>query len=157
MALPIHVDGYSAYRLNERPLGFELDGVYYRIYALEDQWYSPGAQYFKVRADGKRFILRYDQADDEWTLQSAYDGAELFSRSNVRMITILTRPWFVQPRNWSNPASTVILKGPPSRSIMFSTTLQDQIPAVTDYILEQPANCPHCRREILEKTLVEPA
>src|SRR5262245_60925624 len=35
MALPIHVDGYSAYRLNERPLGFELDGVYYRIYALK--------------------------------------------------------------------------------------------------------------------------
>jgi hypothetical protein len=29
--------------------------------------------------------------------------------------------------------------------------------AVTDYILEQPAKCPKCRREILEKTLVEPA
>jgi hypothetical protein len=28
--------------------------------------------------------------------------------------------------------------------------------AVTDYILEQPANCPNCRREVLEKTLVEP-
>src|SRR5262245_31959729 len=63
-------------------------GVSYRIYALEDQWYSPGAQYFKVRTDGKRFILRYDQVDDEWTLQSAYDGAELFARSGVRMVTI---------------------------------------------------------------------
>jgi hypothetical protein len=30
-------------------------------------------------------------------------------------------------------------------------------PSVTDYVLEQPANCPTCRREILEKTLVEPA
>jgi hypothetical protein len=30
-------------------------------------------------------------------------------------------------------------------------------PSVTDYILEQPAKCPNCRREILEKTLVEPA
>jgi hypothetical protein len=29
-------------------------------------------------------------------------------------------------------------------------------PSVTDYVLEQPAKCPHCRREILEKTLVEP-
>jgi uncharacterized protein with PIN domain len=28
-------------------------------------------------------------------------------------------------------------------------------PSVTDYILEQPAKCPNCRREILEKTLVE--
>ena len=29
--------------------------------------------------------------------------------------------------------------------------------SVTDYILEEPAKCPNCRREILEKTLVEPA
>jgi len=29
-------------------------------------------------------------------------------------------------------------------------------PAVTDYILEQPAKCPHCWREITEMTLVEP-
>jgi hypothetical protein len=27
---------------------------------------------------------------------------------------------------------------------------------VTDYILEQPAKCPNWRREILEKTLIEP-
>jgi uncharacterized protein with PIN domain len=30
-------------------------------------------------------------------------------------------------------------------------------PTVTDYILEVPAKCPKCRREVLEKTLVEPA
>jgi len=30
-------------------------------------------------------------------------------------------------------------------------------PSVTDYILEGLAKCPNCRREILEKTLVEPA
>jgi hypothetical protein len=29
-------------------------------------------------------------------------------------------------------------------------------PTVTDYILEQPAKCPNCRREIFEKTLIEP-
>jgi hypothetical protein len=28
--------------------------------------------------------------------------------------------------------------------------------SVTDYILESPAKGPHCRHEILEKTLVEP-
>jgi len=28
---------------------------------------------------------------------------------------------------------------------------------VTDYILEKPAKCPNCRRDVLEKTLVEPA
>jgi hypothetical protein len=29
-------------------------------------------------------------------------------------------------------------------------------PSVTDYILEEPAQCPRCRRDILGKTLVEP-
>ena len=29
-------------------------------------------------------------------------------------------------------------------------------PSVTDYILEVPAKCLNCRREILEKTLIEP-
>jgi hypothetical protein len=30
-------------------------------------------------------------------------------------------------------------------------------PTVTDYLLERPARCPHCRRNIIEKTLVEPS
>jgi len=30
-------------------------------------------------------------------------------------------------------------------------------PSVTDYVLEQPGKCPNCGRDILEKTLVEPA
>jgi hypothetical protein len=30
-------------------------------------------------------------------------------------------------------------------------------PSVTDYILESPAKCLNCKRDILEKTLIEPA
>ena len=30
-------------------------------------------------------------------------------------------------------------------------------PSVTDYILEAPAKCPNCRRDVFEKTLIEPA
>ena len=29
-------------------------------------------------------------------------------------------------------------------------------PSLTDYLLSEPANCWNCRREILEKTLIEP-
>jgi hypothetical protein len=29
-------------------------------------------------------------------------------------------------------------------------------PRVTDYILEMPAKCPRCTRDILERTLIEP-
>jgi hypothetical protein len=30
-------------------------------------------------------------------------------------------------------------------------------PSVTDYILESPAKCPTCRRDVFEKTLVAPS
>jgi hypothetical protein len=33
----------------------------------------------------------------------------------------------------------------------------DSDPTVTDYILESPAKCPNCRRDIFEKTLIERA
>jgi hypothetical protein len=42
----------------------------------------------------------------------------------------------------------------PFDNILDRVTSSD--PSVTDYILEEPAKCPNCRREILEKTLVEP-
>ena len=42
-------------------------------------------------------------------------------------------------------------------SITSSIELPAPILSLTDYILEQPAKCPNCKREILEKTLVEPA
>jgi hypothetical protein len=43
----------------------------------------------------------------------------------------------------------------PFDAILDRVTRSD--PTVTDYILQAPAKCPNCRREILEKTLVEPA
>src|SRR5215470_8434969 len=59
MSLLIHVDGISACSPDDCPRAFELDGTYYRIYAVEAQWYRPSGHFFKVRADGKRFIIRH--------------------------------------------------------------------------------------------------
>ena len=42
----------------------------------------------------------------------------------------------------------------PFDNILDRVTCSD--PSVTDYLLEVAASCPNCRREILEKTLVEP-
>ena len=43
----------------------------------------------------------------------------------------------------------------PFDNILDRVTASD--PSVTDYILEESAKCPNCRRQILEKTLIEPA
>jgi hypothetical protein len=38
----------------------------------------------------------------------------------------------------------------------FRSRYQLSDPSVTDYILESLAKCPNCKRDILEKTLIEP-
>jgi hypothetical protein len=47
----------------------------------------------------------------------------------------------------------------PSFALMPFDSLLDQVtdndPAMTEYILAEPAKCPRCRRRIFEKTLVE--
>ena len=101
MSLSIYVEGYSGYRANERPLRFSVDpmleehrgvsGVY-DIEAIEDRWYDPDAEYFRVRTtDGKRYILRYDERQNEWTLRSGFDGDELLARPGTELITVEPR------------------------------------------------------------------
>jgi hypothetical protein len=153
MSVPIHIDGYSA--LSERPTAFELDGVYYRIYAIEAEWRSREALFFKVRPVGKRVILRYKPERDEWSLLAAYDGQELFARAGVQMIMIDA----ATTRAAVKKIESCEQCNPEHAEIPFDWIL-DEVraaqPGGTEYILEQPAKCPRCFREITEKTLVEP-
>jgi hypothetical protein len=65
----IKVECYAGYRADQRPLRFTLGGRAYTVEEIEDQWYSPDAMYFRVRADdGNLYILRHDEAEDLWTL-----------------------------------------------------------------------------------------
>lgn len=65
----IQVDCYSGYKANERPLRLHLADRTIQIVAIEDRWYSPGATYFRVLADGgDRYVLRHEEAQDVWSL-----------------------------------------------------------------------------------------
>jgi hypothetical protein len=160
MSLPIDVDAYSGYRANERPLCFWLDpdidnftGVY-EIEAVEDRWYDPNAEYFRVRTEeGKRFILRYSQEDDQWTLQSGFDGDELLQRPGVEIVavdasTIRAVELGIAACEQCRPADA---------DWLFSSVLDDVTgrPGNTDYFMSEPAKCPCCKAEISEKTLVQ--
>ena len=86
MSLPVHVDAYSGFKANERPLQFVLDDEIYEIAAVLDRWYQPYATYFKVQStEGKIYLLRYDNETDEWTLQSGFDGDELLVRPSIEL------------------------------------------------------------------------
>lgn len=67
----LDVESYAGYRGVERPLRFRLRGRPYEVMQIEDRWFSPGALYFRVRADDNNYyVLRYDENQDVWTLDA---------------------------------------------------------------------------------------
>ncbi len=66
----VSVECYAGYRADERPVRFTLSGRHYEVTEVDDQWYSPEARYFRVRAgDGNLYVLRHDERRDSWTLE----------------------------------------------------------------------------------------
>jgi hypothetical protein len=66
----VTVECYAGHRADERPLRFTLGERRYEVTEVDDQWYSPEAKYFRVRADdGNLYVLRHDERLDEWTLE----------------------------------------------------------------------------------------
>lgn len=66
----IRVECYAGYRGDQRPVRFVLGGKTYEVNEIDDQWYSPGAVYFRVRADdGNVYVLRHDETADQWSLE----------------------------------------------------------------------------------------
>lgn len=67
----IRVECYAGHRADQRPLRFVLRGRVFEVQDVEDQWYSPEAIYFRVRAhDGNFYVLRHDEIQDIWTLDA---------------------------------------------------------------------------------------
>jgi SAM-dependent methyltransferase len=65
----VHVDCYSGYKADERPVKFSLKDRTWRIVTIEDRWYSPGVTHFRVVVeDGDRYVLRHEEGLDIWTL-----------------------------------------------------------------------------------------
>ncbi len=65
----LHVESYSGYKADERPLRLNLKDGIREVVAIEDRWYSPGATYFRVLVDdGDRYVLRHEEAQDVWSL-----------------------------------------------------------------------------------------
>jgi hypothetical protein len=153
MSVPVHVDGYSGWKANERPQAFELDGVYHRIYAVEDQWHEPEARYFKVRADGKTYMLRHDEREDEWTLQSGFDGDELLARPDLQLIPIDV-PTIRQSEALIESCEHCHSN---DAEIPFDFVLAEVagMHGHFEFILEEPARCPTCKQPVSEKTLVD--
>ena len=67
----IRVQCYAGYKADERPQRFSFRGRDFVVDEVDDQWYSPAAIYFRVRAnDGNFYVLRHDEVQDSWTLDA---------------------------------------------------------------------------------------
>jgi hypothetical protein len=155
MSLPIRVDAYSGYKANERPRYFTVDEDVYEIATVLDQWYEPSAMYFKVQSsEGKTYLLRYDEQEDEWTLQSGFDGDELFGRPSIGLVTV--------DSTTANKAEQQICScehcHPDDAEIPFDWILAEVTGkrGPIEFILTEAARCPNCKHPITEKTLIEP-
>jgi hypothetical protein len=73
----MRVECYAGYKADQRPIRFTLRGRTFEVVDVEDQWYSPGAIYFRVRArDGDYFVLRHDEAQDVWSVDAFRSARE---------------------------------------------------------------------------------
>jgi hypothetical protein len=67
----IKVECYAGYKGEQHPHRFHLGGRILDVAEVEDQWYSPSSQYFRVRAnDGNIYVLRHDQELHSWSLDA---------------------------------------------------------------------------------------
>lgn len=122
---------------------------------MEDRWYDPNAEYFKVRTvEGKRYILQLNEREDQWTLQSGFDGAELLARPGVEIVAV--DPATIR-RAESQIAGCERCR-PQEAELPFDWILADVMPkhGGVEFILSEPGRCPNCGAAIDEKTLVEP-
>ena len=77
--MTLRVECYSGHKADERPVRFQLHGSDRVVEEVLDQWHSPDATYFKVRADdGNVYVLRHvlSPQEDMWTLEAFRRSSE---------------------------------------------------------------------------------
>jgi len=63
------VECYSGYKVNERPVAFNLFNRRLKVKEIIDRWYGEMSVHFKVRADDDNiYLLKYDEWQDQWDL-----------------------------------------------------------------------------------------
>jgi hypothetical protein len=66
----IHVNCYSGYKANERPIYFTVRGRKLAVEKILDRWYGIDHSYFKILADDQKvYLIKHDPGADLWTLE----------------------------------------------------------------------------------------
>ncbi len=125
-----------------------------RLLRSKSNGQHPDVEFFQVRTtDDKRYVLRYSAHEDEWTLQSDFDGPELFARPGIEVVTVGA----AQIREAASRIDGCEHCRPDEAEIPFDWILGEVTgrSGMVDFLMTGPAKCPKCFREVTEKTLVE--
>ena len=157
MSVPIYVERYNRHPFSERPTRFHLDRQTFEIITIESNWRDPRAEFFQVVAgDGKRYLLRHvhHEVEDEWTLQSGFDGDELLKRPNIELIVV---------GDETIEKAEVCIRScmtcdQEHADIPFNVIVAEFMGRIDnhDFILSSLPRCPACNSMICEETLVRP-
>jgi hypothetical protein len=105
--------------------------------------------------DGKLYLLRYDEHEDEWSLQSGFDGDALLARPGIELITVDAKDILDAQSRISGCERCRGDEAQLPFDWILAGVLSKRGPY--EFVLSEVAHCPNCKAEITEKTLVEPA
>ena len=75
--MKLKVECYAGHRAEEEPRAFTLGERRLEVRAVLDRWVGPDYRHFRVAAsDGNTYVLRRDEARDEWELGAFRKGIE---------------------------------------------------------------------------------
>ncbi len=75
--MQIRVECYAGSRGEQEPRSFSLGERHLQVLEILDRWFGPDYRYFRVKADdGDLYVLRRDDARDQWTLGAFTRGAQ---------------------------------------------------------------------------------
>ena len=67
----MEVISYSGYRADERPLRFRMNAVEREVLSVEDRWYGPDDEWFRVLADDQQlYVLRRSRTTGQWYVEA---------------------------------------------------------------------------------------
>ncbi|MFP4416151.1 MAG: hypothetical protein ACOC41_04730 [Chitinivibrionales bacterium] len=69
--MEIRVETYSGYKADEYPARFWIGARKLDVIDIEDRWYDPSYNYFRVFTDdARRYILRMHTSQNTWEVMS---------------------------------------------------------------------------------------
>ena len=82
--MTIRVECYAGYRGDQEPLAFWLGGRRFAVRSVVDRWFAPTQRWFKVDVDdGRMYVLRHDEATEDWELAALVGEARGPSTSHL--------------------------------------------------------------------------